>query len=990
MLAGCGRKTPAQPSQPDVDPNGAATEQSPGNATVAVQDDSSSDPKLDREAVVSQAEELARRGDYEAAASALQSLLLVEPNNYTLLFRLANVEAARGDIAKAVELLDGIPENDPIAGLPALGQSAQWCVLLERFEEAERRYLKVLAEVPQAAPARRQLAQLLNRQGRRQEATVHIHELCRQGNIRHDELQSLIMLNEGVYDDSPQASGEVSYLPIGPGGEARIQFGKKKYQQVIELLEPVIANGDVTPSTLALFGRAAAEIQDDERFAWWLARTDDRTKEFGDYWAAIGTYESSHRRFDTATRALGEAIDRNPTDYLSMGRIRQCLTTLGNDELTKRWADRWLAVRETAEAHVRVTATNPPNPDAIGELASLLFHMNRPLEAALWKSIEAYHRGSPKSELERWNAERTRLVTTGTGLPSRSERLCGMDLSEYPLPDLKSLPAPREGQDALPGNAEVAKARVDNVAEQIGLKHTYQIASQFQEKQNTIYQTLGGGVAVLDYDLDGMPDLYLAQGAADSPSYQGELTNQLYRHLGSSVIDVTQSSRTADRQYSIGVSAGDWNQDGFPDLVVANIGTDRLLINNGDGTFTPREISASADTTRVPSSTAMADITGDHLPDIVQLVYVDDENIGFRPDLDDDGRVIEKVSPGDFEMGPDQLIVNDGSGGFVRRTLGEEANPHTGLGVIVTDLTDNPGNEVFVGNDLYPNQLWIRDADSGQWSDAAAVMGCAFGFSGLATGSMGIATGDFDANGLPDIHVTNFDNEHSSLYMGRRGAFRDENVYFRLAEPTRPMVGFGTQAIDYENDGDLDLVVTNGHLDDSLDNNTAFKQPPQLFCNLGDRFQVVDAEDPSSYWSGDHLGRGLARLDFNQDGKNDFVITHISEPTALILNQTRTDHDWLQLQLVGTESERDAIGARIEVTYGGQEVVEWVVAGDGYLSRNEAVVSFGLGESESVDQIRVHWPSGKQQTFGGVAGDQRLLIIENEDVPTVLFRAATQ
>ena len=977
MVAGCNHDSGPKPGPNDS----AATTRDTENADATVGNGSpSKPPALDRDAEISRADALLRSGDFDGAAQTLQKVLLVEPNDFTVLFKLASVEAARGDLPKAIDLLGEIPEDDPVAGLPALGQSADWCAQLERYDDAERRYLKVLESVPQAVPARRQLAHLLNRQGRRQEASVHIRELCKQGNIRHDELQSLLVLNEAIYDDSSGAV-DSARRPIQPGGNARILFGKGQFQEVVKLLEPIVRGGDAPPAMLALYGRAAAEVQDDERYAWWLSQTDQRTREHGDFWAAVGTYESSQRQFDSATRALAEAIDRNPTDHLSIGRIRQCLSTLGEEELSDRWYDRWLAIRSTAEAHARVVATDPPNLDAMAELASLLFHMDRPLEAALWKSIEAHHRGRQRSELAQWNAERQKLVASGTGFPSRADRLCSMDLKRYPLPKFEPIQPSQDTFAKSPTSTDVASpAKLRNIAEEIGLDHTYFIASRPLKQQYSIYQTLGGGVAVLDYDLDGSIDLYLVQGGADPPSYQGELTNQLFRHVDSTLADVTAESNAGGTQYGIGVTAGDWNQDGFADLVVANIGTDQLLINNGDGTFRQQPLSDTASKTQVPASTAMADINGDHIPDIIQSIYVDDPQIDLKPPLDDAGRVTEKVSPGDFETGSDWLIENDGAGGFDRRQFDtSKQSAHPGLGVIVTDFDERLGNEVFVGNDLYPNQLWVRDPDTGDWSNAAAALGCAFGFSGLATGSMGIATGDFDKNGKIDIHVTNFEGENVSLFMGQRGAYRDQNVHYRLGEPSKPLVGFGTQTIDYENDGDLDLVVTNGHLDDALDNTSAFMQPAQLFSNLGDRFQLTDVADSSGYWSVDHLGRGLARLDFNRDGQMDFVITHIGEQSALLLNQTPTRHHWLQLQLVGTKSERDSIGAKIRIRFAGKDVYQWVVAGDGYLSRNEAVIAFGLGDATSVEEIEILWPSGEEQTFQDVAADQRLLIIEGQE-----------
>ena len=159
------------------------------------------------------------------------------------------------------------------------------------------------------------------------------------------------------------------------------------------------------------------------------------------------------------------------------------------------------------------------------------------------------------------------------------------------------------------------------------------------------------------------------------------------------------------------------------------------------------------------------------------------------------------------------------------------------------------------------------------------------------------------------------------------------------------------------------LVVTNGHIDQSLSFKGPFKQHAQLFSNLGDRFKLTDVADPSGYWSDAHLGRALARLDFNRDGKNDFVVTHLGERSALLLNETPSDNHWLQVRLVGVQSERDAVGARVRVRAGEREWTDWVISGDGYLCRNEAVVSFGLGNATKVDEIVIDWPSGVQQTL---------------------------
>lgn len=961
--------------------------------------------ETDRETVLAEVRKMVDEEHYSQATARLKALLLSDPNDVEAIFTLASVTYGSGDVDRAIELLGEIPADHAEAGLPALGQSADWCLEAGRFDDAERKYSMLLQRAPHAAQARRQLGYLLNRQGRRQEAAEQIRELCRQGNVREDELYSLVILLHPMYDppavtsspadtashdqrtnhgrlsDGTDDQADRPYWPIGPEAEARILLGDRRFREAADALQEFVEGESVRPSALALYGRAVAEAQDEGRFHWWLSRADEQTQRYGDYWAAIGAFELGERRFDTAARALGEALDRDFTDYVSMGRLRQAMLTLGDHAVAERLGQRWYDTRKTNQASARISSgdSGKSDPEAIDELASMLVHLNRPLEAVLWKYIEGLYLGVEQSQLMRLNAERERLVNADSGFPTQQQRLCGMILSDYPLPKLdarKKIEAP--SFEPTPEPDEFVAARFENLADAIGLNHTYAVASTPQTQRYSIYQTLGGGVAVFDYDLDGFADLYFAQGGADPPSFQSEVTNQLFRNARPQLVDVTRQSHCDEYQYSIGVTAGDWNQDGFPDLVVANIGSDTLLTNNGDGTFTQTSLGQKS-FTRVPSSPSIADVTGDALPDIFQTVYIDDPELNTKPPIDDAGRVTAAVSPGDFDAGGDWLMTNNRKGGFTAERISDQGGDvFPGLGVLVTNFDDRPGNEIFVGNDLFPNQLWMRDSETGSWSDVASPLGCAFGYTGLATGSMGIAVGDFDLTGTLDIHITNYERQNASLFLGAGGAFRDRNVQYDFTRSSHSMVGFGTQAIDYDNNGRIDLVITNGHLDDSLANVTAFKQPPQLLRNMSGRFALVDVEDQSGYWSEDYLGRGLARLDYNRDGKNDFVVSHIGDPSALLLNQTPTNNRWIQFQLVGTISEREGIGAKVRVRFADQERTEWMTSGDGYLSRNESVVSFGLGTNELVDEVLVLWPSGMQQVLQNVRAGARWLVVEGQ------------
>jgi tetratricopeptide (TPR) repeat protein len=944
---------------------------------------------LNRDREMEQAEQLLEQGEFAGAILKLKALLVADPNDVEVIFWLANATAASGDLAQAIELLDSIPSDHPEAGIPSLGQSADWCQQLERYQEAEQRYEKILALLPQLAEVHRKLAFLYNCQGRRQEAAVHIAELCKQGNIRQDELHALINLSDPMYDDPSAASsgpGDVRYYPIGPGSEARRLFTAKKYREAMDQLQATVAADDQSPALVALYGRAATEAQDDAQFRWWLSRTNEDTQRFADYWAAIGAYLLLQSRHQEAARALLEAIDRDPTDIRSIGRLRSTLEVLGLPDQAKQCEQRSKLIRDIAIENNRIADSAEPNVQSMEVLAELLDSMGRNAEGVLWRSISAVHRKLPRESMLPLNSRLREVVQSGNGFPSQPVRLCSLNPNNFPLPTLELPKGPdSEPSESVRREMSPHPARFENMANKIGLKHAYQVASQRIDFGFTVYQSMGGAVAVIDYDLDGNPDLYFSQGGTEAPEFIGTQTNELYRNLDTKLADVTEIAMATEYRYSTGLTVGDWNQDGFADIVIANIGANSLLINNGDGTFAHSTLDDRDDKTILTTSLAMADLNGDALPDLFEVNYIYDPRISQPPAKNERGEVIKSLSPLEFQPGLDRWARQDAEGKTTFQNISNaDAVARAGLGVVVADFDQQGGNEIFVGNDVYANQLWFRNTDTADpesWSDLAMLRGCAYAFNGAKTASMGVAVGDFDHNGWMDLHVTNFQDENASLYLNSEGFFQDRNVQFGLDGPSYSVLGFGTQALDYENDGKLDLVVTNGHIEKAVTIPAPFEQPAQLFSNLGSRFELIEVADPSGYWSENHLGRGLARLDFNRDGKNDFVITHLGETSALLLNQTETQNHWLQLSLVGVSSERDAIGAKVQIRFGNQQLTEWVVAGDGYLCRNESVVSFGLGEVSAVDQIIIQWPSGQQQTIQSVPADRRLLIVENDPEP---------
>lgn len=935
--------------------------------------------ELDRETVLGRATSDLSRGKFDRAISSLRALVLQAPDDVEALFLLARASAGQGDFKQAIAVMDEIPIEHPQAGLPALGQSADWCLQAEMYEQAESRYRKILKRVPGAAIAHRQLAKLLNRQGRRHEAAPHLRRLCELGDIREDELRGLIIVSHAMFTDpeNPNRAGvENPYFPIGKAAYARYKFTQSEFRAAADMLRDA-AEREV-PSIDAFYGRLLVESQQDDQFVGWLESVSDPVRQQSEYWSALGAYYLRGRQFESAVGALGRALESDSTDPLSVRRMNQALLALDQSEIAEHYKQRYGALNDATHAANFIASGGAASPEAYRDLVTSLLKLDRKLEANTWSLFAALARKATKPEVDAVMADRKTILASGESFPDGKTRFGGLDLASYPAPKSSDFASSASSSKSTP--VAPASQRIDPRFETRLLSHRYSVSDRPQPYAFAIYQTLGGGVAVTDLDLDGWPDLYLAQGACDPAVGDSTQTNVLLRQIDGQLTDVTLPSDTSEFRYSVGVTSGDWNQDGFPDLVVTSIGGKLLLVNRGDGTFDRRPFDDDPTKAILPSSVAIADVTGNHLPDIVMLHDVDDPAMLNKPMVRPDGSFDDVASPVAFRPGLDLLAVNDASGGIKMRSIGDEDNSRsTGLGTVVADLDGQPGNEIFVGNDVRPNQLWKRSPDKSNWTDVASIYGCSHSDGGLSTASMGIAAGDFDGSGSLDLHVTNFLNEPACLFLNEGGRFIDWSVSRRLSDASIPVLGFGTQAVDFDNNGTSDLMVSNGHVDKLP--GQAFAMPPQLFVNQGQIFELQDVADASGYWQQSHLGRAMARLDFDRDGRSDVVISHLDSPTALLINQSETPNRSLRVRLAGVQSERDAIGAQIRVTCGQNTWTHWSISGDGYLAANEDVIPIGVGTNAVVDSLEVIWPSGNKDVYRNLKTGQEVLLIEGQQAP---------
>jgi hypothetical protein len=513
---------------------------------------------------------------------------------------------------------------------------------------------------------------------------------------------------------------------------------------------------------------------------------------------------------------------------------------------------------------------------------------------------------------------------------------------------------------------------------------------QFNGMSGEVYlvENLGGGVALLDYDSDGDLDGFLVQGHMLGPKGLGDtlfppppgmpLTDRLFRNDlaagadGRPVLrftDVTAAAGIDEGDYGMGVTAGDFDNDGHPDLYVTNLGPNRLWRNNGDGTFTDLTGKAGVGEPRLSVSSAFLDYDRDGWLDLFVGNYVE-----FTPETNRPcyapSSARDYCSPKVYPALPDTLYRNRGDGTFEdvseRTRIARESG--TALGVVAADLNLDGWIDVYVANDGRPNHLWVNQKD-GTFVNDALLAGAAVNREGMATASMGVDAGDVDGDGDEDLFMVNLVGETNTLYVNDgSGWFEDRTVQSGLAAPSKAFTSFGTAFLDYDNDGDLDLFVASGAVNIILTQVQAgdpypLKQTKQLFANLGEgRFEEV-TDRAGGFFSVPEVSRGVAFGDVDNDGDTDLVVANNNGPARLLLNQVGNRRPWLGLRLV-TRQGRDALGARVAVDRQAAPTLWRRVRSDGsYASANDPRVLVGLGDAAGLERVRVYWPDGEVEAF---------------------------
>jgi hypothetical protein len=490
-----------------------------------------------------------------------------------------------------------------------------------------------------------------------------------------------------------------------------------------------------------------------------------------------------------------------------------------------------------------------------------------------------------------------------------------------------------------------------------------------------IIDTIGSGTALVDFDNDGDLDIYVVNGSRLEPIPQGkEPVAALYRNNGRGRFkDVTAGSGLAVPFWGFGVAAGDYDNDGDPDLYVTAWGPNHLFRNDGKGRFTDVAREAGVDDERWGTSAAFFDYDGDGALDLYVANYLtfDPKKVPPKGDPNQPCQfrgLMVMCGPHGLPGAVDILYHNNGDGTFTDVTAGAGLftdGGYYGLGVVTADIDGDSREDILVANDSTPNHFY-RNQGEGRFVDDGMMTGFAYSADGREQAGMGIDVADVDGDGDPDVFVTNFSHDYSTLRLNDgHGQLEDVSVRVGLVEPTVRTLGWGTLLIDMDNDGDRDIFISNGHVYpevDLADIGTTYLQANQILENRGDLVFKELMPDQVPALRDRDLHRGAADGDIDGDGDIDILVTVLDERPELLINES-TPASWLGVRLVGRASNRDGVGARVTLRAAGRTWIAERMGGRSYLSAGDPRVHFGLGQTRQIDSLEISWPSGLVQTI---------------------------
>jgi len=920
-----------------------------------------------------------RRQDFKTADEAVRGHLLIVPDDLQALELMGDIAVGLGENTRAMNTYQEVLEGAESPSEPFLSKYAMQLMGSSRAFDCLR-VLRLRADrYPNHPEAGQEMAGLAAMLGVAEQGVPSLRWLSQRGGADPETLQVL------ADPRRVEPDGELCQRLLGKNpndlrpqyGLARAEANRLQWYQVETRLEPVISqHPDFIPAQ-TLYGLALVESGNFAKLPEWHQQVPAAASHFPDYWMIAGCWAEHEQKYGEAARAFWEAVRLDPSGYpAALPHLLFALKQLGRLQEADKVAqqiNRTTALRDNVKTHLERNASSQ---QAAMQVADAMLELGRVWEAEGWARLAVSLPNDRSNDArDRYLAVRSRLTAQSPWQLAESMLANRLDLGDLPSVQW----GPSSTATTTSGPLAKGEIRFTEEASQRGLSHTCELATEPGETGHWIYQTVGGGIGVIDFDLDGWPDLSLAV-LDGRPKQNNSSPNRLLRNLQGQFDEVTALAGYSDHGFGQGIAVGDYNEDGFPDLFDANIGRNRLYRNNGDGTFTDVSNAIGLSGNAWTTCGLIADIDGDSLADLYEVTYCGGEKPYEQACRNSRG--IATCPPLDFQAAPDRFWRGTAEGAFLDMTdqWGGKTSPGRGLGIVAGRFDERPGLDLYVANDMTVNQFWSGERTDGVFKmvDLGAIRGLGLSGRSLSQASMGMAVGDPDRDGDIDFFLTHFAGDHNTYYeQAAPGLWVDRTFQRGLAEASMDMLGFGTEWVDLDNNGAVELMVSNGHVDDVSTKDVLYQMPAQVFeLDPTGKWVQIAGESLGDYFTSQHLGRALVTLDADRDGLIDVGISHLYEPLALLMNRTRESGNQITLHLKSTSGQRDGIGTEVTTSLGEQPITTQLTAGDGFMCSSERRLLIGTGTFTTTGAVEVRWPSGGVERFGELKTGSEYLLVE--------------
>ena len=933
--------------------------------------------------------------DWDTAQTLSRQVLIANPDDPELITKVALVTARTGNEREAAKLLVTAAKAGNFRPASRVDDAVQGLINVGEIYDAVQLLEESLKAYPNEHQQRRTLVGFLSELQRTEKLPEHLQVLFQ---ARQFDLPLLFATTdtstrrlsvktiETIFERNP----EDYRVKLG---NAFLLLYQRSVKQAGEVLEEILEHHPDFAPAYAIYGRVLAtqsrwsELQD------WYENAPKGCDQYPDYWVSLGDLANEQGSLDRAIRGYWEACRCAPSHSLAWNRLAIAIQRIKSQQqgdsigitnqqiqLVTKYSEQLQSFREQFN---HFAAGQRTSQSEAMEIAVSLLELGRSWSAEAWWAIASTLRDDPAKDLQ---SARTRIIEqlrADRAWQSKTAAVFKIDYDQLPMPDVVSGLPKDERVRLKPASASTESLRLTERSLNWGLEGYGADNSPDEAKLAPLIRSTGVGGGSIDIDLDGRPDLMI-MNAAGSMLKLDSKPNNLLRNVGGHFTDISKVTGVGHTGFGQGVAIGDFNEDGFPDLFFANLGSNRLLRNNGDGSFTDCSDHLVGDLEAAWSSSAsFVDINNDSITDLFVTNYCKPvENI-VTACPDDEGKP-GPCHPLRFPADVDMVFQGKPDGTFVNITDRwiQSLLPGRGLGIVSGQLVKEQLG-IFVANDMSRNAYYTRGGDDGfGLTESAGLRGVALDGMSRAQASMGIASCDFDHDGDLDFYVTGFGREYNVYYeQVAPGLWKDETSRLGLVEPTLPLIGFGAQPIDIDSDGVEEIIVTNGHIGDFDSPDVPdYDLPLQIFRrNQEGKFDLLDDDPWGEYFELPHVGRALWTSDINVDGRNDVFITHMNEQIRLLLNESTDTNHRIGFRLVATDCSRDAVGAVVRFSVGNETRTAWMLSGDGYFCSNEKTLITGLSEHPFVTEVEVTWADGTKDNFGTLDADHCHLLVQGSE-----------